>query len=70
MTVWIIFLVAISIFLALDLGVFNKNPHVISSKEASKWTVLWVTLSFIFSGIVYLLYNGNHKLIKKWQEEN
>lgn len=60
MTVWIIFLVAISIFLALDLGVFNKNPHVISSKEASKWTVLWVTLSFIFSGIVYLLYNGNH----------
>ncbi len=60
MTVWIIFLVAISIFLALDLGVFNKNPHIISSKEASKWTVLWVTLSFIFSGIVYLLYSGGH----------
>ena len=59
MTVWIIFLIAISIFLALDLGVFNKNPHIISSKEASKWTVLWVTLSFIFSGIVYLLYAGN-----------
>ncbi|MES2864371.1 MAG: TerC family protein [Bacteroidota bacterium] len=60
MTVWIIFLVAISIFLALDLGVFNKNPHIISSKEASKWTILWVTLSFIFSGVVYLLYSGNH----------
>jgi tellurite resistance protein TerC len=59
MTVWIIFLIAISIFLALDLGVFNKNPHIISSKEASKWTILWVTLSFIFSGIVYLLYAGN-----------
>lgn len=60
MTVWIIFLVAISIFLALDLGVFNKDPHVISSKEASKWTVLWVTLSFIFSGVVFLLYSGNY----------
>jgi tellurite resistance protein TerC len=60
MTVWIIFLIAISIFLALDLGVFNKNPHIISSKEASKWTILWVTLSFVFSGIVYLLYNGEH----------
>jgi len=59
MTVWIIFLIAISIFLALDLGVFNKNPHIISSKEASKWTILWVTLSFIFSGIVYLLYSGD-----------
>ncbi len=60
MTVWIVFLIAISIFLALDLGVFNKNPHIISSKEASKWTILWVTLSFIFSGIVYLLYAGNY----------
>jgi tellurite resistance protein TerC len=60
MTVWIIFLIAISIFLALDLGVFNKNPHIISSKEASKWTILWVTLSFMFSGVVYLLYNGDY----------
>lgn len=60
MTVWIIFLVAISIFLALDLGVFNKNPHIISSKEASKWTILWVTLSFFFAGVVYLLYSGGH----------
>jgi tellurite resistance protein TerC len=60
MTVWIIFLIAISIFLALDLGVFNKNPHIISSKEASKWTILWVTLSFMFSGVVYLLYGGGY----------
>lgn len=56
MTVWIIFLCTIAVFLALDLGVFNKNPHIISSKEASQWTVLWVTLSFIFSGIIYMLY--------------
>jgi tellurite resistance protein TerC len=60
MTVWIIFLIAISIFLALDLGVFNKNPHIISSKEASKWTILWVTLSFMFSGVIYLLYSGGY----------
>ena len=60
MTVWIIFLIAISIFLALDLGVFNKNPHIISSKEASKWTILWVTLSFMFSGVVYLLYSSDY----------
>jgi tellurite resistance protein TerC len=60
MTVWIIFLLAVAVFLALDLGVFNKNPHIITTKEASKWTILWVTLSFIFSGVVYLLYNGNY----------
>lgn len=60
MTVWIVFLSAIALFLALDLGVFNKNPHIISTKEASKWTLLWVTLSFLFSGVLYLLYKHQY----------
>lgn len=58
MTVWIIFIASILLFLALDLGVFNKNPHVISSKEAGVWTAIWVTLSFVFSGVVYWLYQN------------
>ena len=58
--VWIIFIAAILVFLALDLGVFNKTPHVISSKEAGKWTALWVTLSFAFSGVIYWLYKNNY----------
>lgn len=60
MMVWIAFLSLIMIFLALDLGVFNKNPHVISSKEAGKWTALWVSLSFIFSFVVYWLYQHGY----------
>lgn len=56
MIVWILFLSLIFIFLALDLGVFNKNPHIISSKEAGIWTGVWVTLSFAFSGVVNWLY--------------
>ncbi len=60
MTVWIIFLIGIIVFLALDLGVFNKTPHVISSKEAGVWTSIWVSLSFAFSGIIYWLYNNGH----------
>ena len=58
--VWILFFVAVAIFLALDLGVFNKTPHIISTKEASKWTAVWVTLSFIFSGIIYWLYDSGY----------
>lgn len=58
--VWGIFLLAIALFLALDLGVFNKNPHIISTKEASSWTILWVTLSFAFSGVVYFLYKHQY----------
>jgi tellurite resistance protein TerC len=60
MTVWICFLIAVFIFLALDLGVFNKNPHIISTKEASMWTAIWVSLSFAFSGVIYWLYQSGY----------
>jgi tellurite resistance protein TerC len=62
MTVWILFITSILIFLALDLGVFNKTPHLINTKEASKWTAIWVTMSFLFSGVVYWIYNNNYIL--------
>ena len=39
--------------LALDLGVFHRKAHDVSFKEASIWSVVWVTLAFIFN---YLLY--------------
>ena len=60
MIVWISFLALIILFLALDLGVFNKTPHVISSKEAGIWTGIWVTLSFAFSGMVNWLYSNEY----------
>ena len=60
MIVWISFLLAVILFLALDLGVFNKNPHIISTKEASMWTAIWVSLSFAFSGVIYWLYQNNY----------
>jgi tellurite resistance protein TerC len=60
MTVWILFIAAILVFLALDLGVFNKTPHIISSKEAGKWTGIFVTISFLFSGVIYWLYGNNY----------
>lgn len=48
--------------LALDLGVFNRKAHEISYKEAAKWTTLWVTLSLLFSGVIYWLYQDGHIL--------
>jgi tellurite resistance protein TerC len=56
MLVWILFFAMIIAILTLDLGVFNKTPHIINTKEASKWTAIWVTLSFAFSGVIYWLY--------------
>ena len=57
--VWLFFICIIFIFLAIDLGVFNKTPHIISSKEASIWTAIWISLSLVFSGVIYWLYQ-NH----------
>ncbi|MDZ4678796.1 MAG: TerC family protein [Saprospiraceae bacterium] len=56
MLLWIIFIVLICFFLALDLGVFNKNPHVVSTREAFGWTALWVSVSLLFSIVVYYAY--------------
>ena len=39
--------------LALDLGVFHKNAHKVSIKEASIWTAVWISLAFIFNFVFY-----------------
>lgn len=39
--------------LALDLGVFHKSAHAVSIKEASIWTVVWITLAMIFCTGLY-----------------
>lgn len=52
---WLIggFAIAVVIMLLLDLGVFNKKSHTISNKEALNWTLVWIGLSMVFSGVVY-----------------
>ncbi len=39
--------------LALDLGVFHKNAHEVSVKEASIWTSIWIGLAFVFNFLFY-----------------
>ncbi len=59
MIVWTLFITLIVIFLALDLGIFNKNPHEISNKEASMWTGIWVSVALLFSiGVYFIFKNG------------
>jgi tellurite resistance protein TerC len=52
---WIIalFIVVIVVMLLLDLGVFNKDSHVISNKEALAWSAVWIGLAMGFSAIIY-----------------
>ncbi|MDN3723484.1 TerC family protein [Aequorivita sp. SDUM287046] len=57
MLLWGIFIAFVIIFLALDLGVFNRTPHVIKTKEAAIWTSIWVTVALAFSGVIYWLFS-------------
>jgi len=47
------FAVLVVVMLLLDLGVFNKKVHAVSSKEAAIWSIVWISLSMIFSGVIY-----------------
>jgi tellurite resistance protein TerC len=51
---WIAFNVLVLGMLAVDLGVFNRSAHVVSLKEAARWTVVVVTLAGLFNlGLFY-----------------
>ena len=40
--------------LALDLGVFHRKAHAVGVKEAFAWTTVWITLSLLFCGALWL----------------
>lgn len=52
----LIFVVIVLGMLVLDLGVFNKNPHEVSNKEAVLWSITWIGLAMLFSGGVWYFY--------------
>ncbi len=50
---WILFNAFVLMMLALDLGVFHRKSHEVSTKEALTWTIVWITLALIFNVILY-----------------
>ncbi len=50
---WIAFNLFILFLLALDLGVFHRKSHAVSTKEAALWTVAWISIALIFNAGVY-----------------
>jgi tellurite resistance protein TerC len=50
---WIGFHIFIFGMLALDLGVFHKNPHKVSIKEAIIWSIIWITAAMLFNLLIY-----------------
>ena len=51
-THWIVFVAAVLVFLALDLGVFHRKAHVVRFGEALLWTAIWFGTAMAFALLV------------------
>jgi tellurite resistance protein TerC len=49
---WAGFLLCVLIFLALDLGVFHRQSHVVKFSEALAWTGVWFALAMLFGLVI------------------
>lgn len=53
-----VFALVIFVFLLLDLGIFNKSAHKITTKSALYQSIFWVVISTIFGYLVYYFDQG------------
>ena len=56
---WVVFIAFVLAMLALDLGVFHRNIHIVRPKEASIWVAVWVGLALAFAAGLHYVY-GRH----------
>ena len=59
---WAGFVAFVIAMLAVDLGVFHKQAHEVSAKEALGWSGVWVALAVLFNVGVYLWFGGQPAL--------
>ncbi len=51
---WAAFGGIVLVMLALDLGVFHREDHVVEPREALAWSGVWIALALAFGGWVWL----------------
>jgi tellurite resistance protein TerC len=57
---WILFNLFVLALLALDLGVFHRQKHVVGFREAMGWTLVWISLA---AGFAVLIYFFGHTMV-------
>ena len=54
------FHVFVLLMLALDLGVFQRQPHAVGMREAAVWSVVWIALALLFALGIWLFWDRWH----------
>jgi tellurite resistance protein TerC len=44
--------------LLVDLLVFHRHAHAVTTREAATWSALWITLGLVFAGVVWATLGG------------
>jgi tellurite resistance protein TerC len=52
-TFYLLFTAGIILLLILDLGVFHRKAHEVSVREASLWTIFWISIALVFNICFY-----------------
>jgi tellurite resistance protein TerC len=55
---WVGFNLFVLAMLAIDLGVFHRKSHTVSIKEATIWSVVWISLSLLFNLGIYFFWDA------------
>src|SRR5271157_2552012 len=50
---WVLFNLFVFAMLALDLGLFHRDKHVVELREAIGWTAVWIALAACFAVLIY-----------------
>jgi len=59
---WVGFIAFVLAMLALDLGVFHRKTHAVTTREALGWTGVWVGLALLFNVGVYVWFGPERAL--------
>ncbi|HYL43793.1 MAG TPA: TerC family protein [Ktedonobacteraceae bacterium] len=59
---WVGFNLFVLAMLALDLGIFHRNAHSVSNREALIWSAVWVALALLFNAGIYFFSGSEHAL--------
>ncbi|EFH80560.1 TerC family protein [Ktedonobacter racemifer] len=51
---WVLFNAFVLVLLALDLGVFHRRSHTVSTREALIWSAVWIGLALAFNLGLYI----------------
>ena len=63
--VWLVFVGAVLVFLALDLGVFHRKPRAVAFGEALMWTTIWFSMAMAFAFLLAPVMIG-----EQWQDSH